>query len=548
LRIQLVCLEDGITSCGFRKLAAHAARLHHATESCYVSTRSYRTVRAAVTGTMGTLSTLLDGEQVEEIAQGLRNADVLGFSSMTGYAGLTRSVIARVRELNPSAYVVWGGIHPIIEPEDAITADVDAICTGEGEFAFEELLTGLQEGRDVASTRNFWFKARDGAVTKNAFLPLQTPEEMESLAFPQYGADTERIYQRGTGFVPVTVDDYLHNDGLGYPALWSIGCPLHCSYCGNTKFIANDAAYRRLRHPSARYIVDQIKDARRRFPHLSQVSFHDDSFMAIRYAELAEFAELWRAEVGLPFCVYGVIPTYVKRDKFELLTWAGMNRIRMGVQSGSKAILDFYKRPTPPEKIAAAATIAASFAPKYHIPPNYDIIMDNPIETRDDVVATLEMLYHLARPYWLFVYSLKVIPNTGLAEALKARGIDLDAIDDSYLIVPPRVANLLLYLLVLWRPPRWVWERLLRRVRASSEPQPLYPRLGMLLRTLYLTKRVLHHLRVMDLSITPGKTSYFLWRIGLVRLWQRWFVRRAPRPERAAPVAETTPLPLRAAG
>jgi radical SAM superfamily enzyme YgiQ (UPF0313 family) len=217
-----------------------------------------------------------------------------------------------------------------------------------------------------------------------------------------------------------------------------------------------------------------------------------------------------------------------------------MNRIRLGFKCGSMAILEFFKRPTPPVRILAAGSVASSFAPKYHIPPVYDIIMDNPIETRADVIATLELLYELARPYTLLIYSLKVIPNTGLAESLKERGIDLDEIDDSYLIVPPRVANLLLYLLVLWRPPRWLWERLLARVRASSEPQPLYPRIGMVLRALYLAKRVLGHLRVMDLSITPGKTGYRLWRLGVVQRWQRWFVQRPPRPERvpaaAAPI------------
>ena len=139
-------------------------------------------------------------------------------------------------------------------------------------------------------------------------------------------------------------------------------------------------------------------------------------------------------------------------------------------------------------------------------------------------------LWAFAAGYTLLIYSLKVIPNTELADVLKQRGIDLDAIDDSYLIVPPRVANLLLYLLVLWRPPRWLWARLLRRVRASSEPQQLYPRIGMVLRTLYLTKRVLGHLRVMDLSITPGKISHWLWRLGVVGLWQRWLVRHPPRP------------------
>jgi hypothetical protein len=79
-------------------------------------------------------------------------------------------------------------------------------------------------------------------------------------------------------------------------------------------------------------------------------------------------------------------------------------------------------------------------------------------------------------------------------------------------------------------------------VRASSEPQPLYPRIGMVLRALYLAKRVLGHLRVMDLSITPGKTGYRLWRLGIVQRWQRWFVQRPPRPERVAAPAAITAL------
>ena len=47
--------------------------------------------------------------------------------------------------------------------------------------------------------------------------------------------------------------------------------------------------------------------------------------------------------------------------------------------------------------------------------------------------------------------------------------------------------NLLLYTLTLWRPPEWLWKQLLKRVRASTEEQKLYPRLGNLLRTLYLS-------------------------------------------------------------
>jgi len=176
--------------------------------------------------------------------------------------------------------------------------------------------------------------------------------------------------------------------------------------------------------------------------------------------------------------------------------------------------------------------VIASFAAKYHIPGAYDVIMDNPIETRDDVRATLQMLYEMDRPFTLPIYSLKVIPNTGLAEAMAERGLDLQEIDDSYLIVPARAANLLLYVVALFRPPHWMWRLMMRTVRASHEPQRLYPRLGLILRTLYLSKRALSHIRVMDFSIIPGRSGYIFWKIGLVPLWQKRLWRRPARPAR----------------
>ena len=534
MRVRLVSLEDGITSCGFRKIAAYVSRLNPETETCYVTTRRYRSLLNSVRGTSGGKGDLGDVE-VDEIAQSLAGSDLVGFSSMTGYSELTKRIATRLREIDSSTFILWGGIHPIIHPEDAILADVDAICTGEGEFAFEELAERLREGRDYTDLANFWFRRKD-EIVRNGFRPLMTAEEMEDLPFPRYGQG-EQIYRPGQGFTPAGLTDYLNNDGLGYTTLWSIGCPFHCSFCGNTKFIANDPLYKKIRHPSARYIVDEIKDLRSRLPHVSQVSFHDDSFMAIPYRELETFAELWKKELDIPFAVYGVIPNYVKQDKFEILTWAGMNRVRMGIQSGSEAILDFYKRPTPPARILEAGRIITSFAPKYHIPAAFDIIMDNPIETKQDVVDTLELLYSMPRPFTLFIYSLKVIPNTELEKAMKERGVDLETISANYGLthLPPRAANLILYLLAIRRPPRWLFDRLLRKVEASATPQKEYPKLATLMRTAYMGKRGIDHLRFMDFSIIPGWSGYVAWRLGLIGAWRRFVRKTPPRPERPDP-------------
>lgn len=78
LRIKLVCLEDGITSCGFRKIAAYVSRLNADTESYYISTNRYRSLRNAVLGTYGGRGELGDAE-VDEIAQGLAGSDLVGF-------------------------------------------------------------------------------------------------------------------------------------------------------------------------------------------------------------------------------------------------------------------------------------------------------------------------------------------------------------------------------------------------------------------------------------------------------------------------------------
>jgi radical SAM superfamily enzyme YgiQ (UPF0313 family) len=527
MNVKLLCLEDGIVATGFRKIAGYIEHLHPDTRTHYLSTHDYRSVWKAVTGTIGGRGAL-DADAIDEAAQGLRDADVVGFSSMTGYADLTKAIIRRVREVSPRTYLIWGGIHPIIHPEDAIQSGVDAVCTGEGELAFEELYHHLNAGTDETSVRNFWFRRGD-QVIRNGFLPLLTSAQLDALPLPKYG-EREWIYRQGQGFVPVTRHDYLRSSGLSYIAVWSIGCPFVCNYCGNTKFIENDGAYRKIRHPSPRYVIEEVMAARRKLPHISSVQFQDDSFMALPLSLLERFAEEWRARLGMPFAVYGVIPNYVRRDKIEVLTWAGMNRIRMGIQSGSQRILDFYERPTPVAKIEAAAAVTASFAPRYHIPPAYDIIMDNPIESRKDVDETLELLYRLARPFHLFMYSLKVIPNTGLARAMRERGIALEDISDGYASLPPRWANVMLCLIAICRPPRWLWNRLMKRVRASSEPQRLYPFLATVLRAVYIGKRAVDHLRFMDFSNISGYPGWIAWRLGVVSFWQRHLTPRPPRP------------------
>ncbi len=516
MRIKLICLEDGVVSYGFRRLAAFVESHVGGVSEYFASTNVNRSIASHILTRYGGN---VSDEMTECLAQELADADVVGFSSMTGYSDLTKATIGRIREISKHPYLIWGGVHPTIDPEDAVHSGADAICIGEGEFAFLEFLELFGAGKDYTQVKNFWFN-RGRRVVRNGLRPLMTPEEMECLPFPSYGGRS-KIYKKGKGVVDMGLSDYLASNGLAYNTLWAIGCPYHCSYCSNTRFIENDNGYRKIRHPRAEHVIEEVRHAMRVHPHISSVNFNDDSFLAIGRKDIETFARLWRAKVGVPFSVYGVHPKYVDEDKLEALTWAGLNRVRMGIQSGSRRILDFYGRGTPPERIKKAASVIASFS-KYHIPPAYDIIVDNPIETKEDVEETLKLLYDLPRPYSLYVFSLRSIPNTEMADQLKKMGVEIRGIESYYFKISAGIGNLTIYLLTLLRPPRCVFAWLLARAEPFGPGMRCYPTLGFILRILYLSRRAFSFLRFMDFSVITGRSGYVAYKLGLVRLWNRF--------------------------
>lgn len=157
MKIEMVCVEDGLMNLGFRKMAAFVLQENPDTTIRYIAYDNRLSMGALILGRFGTCSEVPD-EQLLAMAKPLAEAETVCFSSMTGYAEVTRGVMEHLRRLNPDIYIIWGGIHPIVDPDDAIQAPVDAICTGEGEFTFKYFLDRFKDGRDYTDTGNFWFK------------------------------------------------------------------------------------------------------------------------------------------------------------------------------------------------------------------------------------------------------------------------------------------------------------------------------------------------------------------------------------------------------
>jgi hypothetical protein len=166
------------------------------------------------------------------------------------------------------------------------------------------------------------------------------------------------------------------------------------------------------------------------------------------------------------------------------------------------------------------------------IPPSYDIILENPIETPEDTRATVDMLYEMPRPFTLNIYALRIIPNTTMAKDIEDRGFKIPLINKNYFIDYHRtLGNIVVFTLTFWKMPRWLYKYLRNKIYPVHTKQQNYPILFTIVRTLYYVKRAFDHLRFMDFSVLPGKTGYLLWKIGIIKFWKKFVLKPYRLPE-----------------
>ncbi|MDO8607343.1 MAG: radical SAM protein [Phaeospirillum sp.] len=511
MRVKLAYIGSSVSSFGTRVLASLVARDFEDSRLHFILAENFRKLTSIL---LSDATSRLSPDEIDRIGRGLADADVIGLSSFSEYAVLTKDVIAAIRRHNPGAFLIWGGVHPTADPEDCIGC-VDAVGIGEAEISLPMLLQRLKNKEPFDDVPGFWFH-RDGGVVKNASPPLLSSEGLNDLPHPLYG-DREYIFAPGDqGFRPLTADDYVELDALSYNTVWSRGCPFKCSYCGNSRLIELDSGYSRIRNSSPDHVIDEVATAIARFPHISFVVFHDDCLISLPEDVLEEFATKWRERIGLPFAVTGLTPVHIRENKLKILLSGGLNRVRMGVQSGSDAILKFYRRPNRAGLIKEATDILGRYA-KVMLPPHYDMIFDNPIETKEDVEASLRLLNDMPRPYMINVFSLRHIPNTQLGRQLAEVDMDIDKIERDFTSVMPTYANALMYLVAITHIPGPLFERLLRPVRPYRDNlnaawQPLI----LLLRGLLMAKRAYFHIRAGDFSIVFGKMGLRLRKLRLL--------------------------------
>ena len=292
--------------------------------------------------------------------------------------------------------VVWGGIHPMINPGSCLK-HTKYIIRGEGDEALLELLDTLEKRKSPNKIKNVWINENE-EIIKNDLRPLI--EDISPLEFPDF-KDENKIYILGD---KIYTKNPLPHTKYDYHITFSRGCPFSCTYCLN-HMLNKMFKGKYLRRKSVKRSIEELKIAKKLFPKLKKIYIWDDVFIVDK-KWLKEFLVQYKKYINLPFFAYGNAAC-VDIERMGWLKNAGLDFFDIGIQSGSSRIRkDIFGRGDTNEQILKANKIIK----KLKISVGYDLIYSE-FETEKDMEEGLQFLLKLKKPYKIHINKLAYYYN-----------------------------------------------------------------------------------------------------------------------------------------
>lgn len=322
----------------------------------------------------------------------------VGISTMLGnmLAGAL-DVAAFVRERRPDVPIVWGGIHPTLVSESTLKHElVDAVCIGEGEETFIEMIRAYEQHRSLSDVRGIGYKENGKLVfteprAKSFDLNLLPP-------LPYHLVDLGRFKLNASYWGGLFAAD-------GESALsieTSRGCVYRCAYC------VHSAHRDKFRAMSAEKVVEGIAHIVRQG--VKNVTFNDDNFFLDKKRARRVLSALVTENWGLKIfvAVRSDCLNSMEDSDFLLMKKAGICILSLGVESGcNRTLKRINKRETIEETFKANQRLA-----KYGINTWALFLYGFPGETKADFLETYNAMQRILRDNPHAIVNLsRLIPN-----------------------------------------------------------------------------------------------------------------------------------------
>jgi len=369
------------------------------------------------------------------------NPDLIGIGLMSIEFYPAKNITRLLKEKFDTP-VIWGGLHVILKPEDCIRY-ADYVCIGEGERAIVSLLEHLRENnRNIPpDISNIWTRY-NGTIIKKRAVPeadINNLPVIEYLPDYFYGYHNGKIHNFTRN--PALFRRYALYGGTCHMMITSRGCPFYCGYCANAYTM--NVFGRKIRKRSVDNCIEELKLVKTN-PYVLYINFEDDWFFSHDNEWIKKFSIEYKKQINLPFMVR-IFPGVFNREKLFMLRDAGLSLVIMGIQTGSDRVnSEIYDRNVKFSHVVKAA----EFISESKVAPYYEMIVDNPYETEEDEMESINSMATLKRPYTISLAHLTFFPGTVLTErALKEKIIDPEAYLTRYMVkIDNTYFNKLLYM------------------------------------------------------------------------------------------------------
>lgn len=342
--------------------------------------------------------TVMDSHVQEDMKplSGCIGTDTLfvGLSVMTPQLKEAAAMSRYIRRLSPATPIVWGGVHPSLEPEQVLRdglADYAVIGSGYGTAA--ALAAALSRGEPVDDIDGLAFM-KDGAIRVNPDAPAKI--DLEAIPFIDYGlSGSMRFYvDRAIDWTGPSPTNYRKS----FSVHSGLGCPHRCSFCVCTIIYKQKYYFK-----SAARIVDECRHYVERFG-ANHIFFRDDNFFGNR-RRLLEFLEIYLSR-GCTFtwdasCRADYFrDSYINGEVADKLRRTNCLLLNLGVESGSKRVRQMIRKDIEEEDIFKAAEIMK----KAGIIASFSFITNLPTETVEEKIETrmlIERIRAAAGPHWI---------------------------------------------------------------------------------------------------------------------------------------------------
>jgi ribosomal peptide maturation radical SAM protein 1 len=314
---------------------------------------------------------------------------IVGFSSVFQQQVPSLALARRLKQRYPHLYLVFGGANCEAEMGAALFRSfpfIDAVCTGEGDLAFPELVEGLLRGRGVRDIPGLLLRSDEPRAASPGTPPDagQTPAaprvlDLDALPYPDF--DDFFADRSGLGLL----DEQIHLTFETSRGCWW-GEKQQCTFCGL------NGTGTRFRAKSPQRAIDEVRWLAERYGRYSGSFEAADNVIPMSYFTTFLPAT---SQHGLGVQLFYETKANLRREQVEALNRAGVLTIQPGIESLSTPVLKRMRKGTT--RLQNIQLL--KWCLEYSITPNWNYLIGFPGETDSDYSGQEDLIQSLTH-FW----------------------------------------------------------------------------------------------------------------------------------------------------